>query len=201
MVAMVNALIKLAEDNGQTPEYLADNVSGILNWIVKENKARNALATVLGGGQDGEDRAAAVELGKRVFSGLRGPVSRYCDFMDAADPEALKARDAIDLNKDTFKAVLLPYDDYDRYVDDFWLGYTPGSGDPLTRPAFEAQIAKQEAERFGGVFLPEPGTGKTILQQWNEGHGDNFIHPTREVKLRDCSSECIRQRGHRYDHD
>lgn len=201
MVAMVNALIKLAEDNGQNPSYIANGVSGILDWIVREDEINAGLRAVRERASQPQDRAAAVELGKRVFSGLRGPVSRYCAFMDMSDPEALKARDAADVKDNITPEVRerITASGYDAYMDDYWLGYTPGAPNPLTREAFAAQIAKQEAERLGGVFLPEPGTGKTILQQWNEGHGDNFVHPTRTIQS--DYPETDRERGHRYDHD
>lgn len=306
ITVMINALLSLAERNGQDPAYLAKYAANALFDIARDGstradrQARDGVATTLEGGQDGKDRADAVELGKRVFSGLRGPVSRYEAFMDMSDPEALKARDDADCPPEPLKPRVVPPSfwppsiykrsdtgdrAYDDYVDNFWTAWTPGDGDPLTRDAFAAQVEKQEAERFGAVF-PKLGTpgGRGIkprseltpipfvpgtlsvedgltkftpdrdtrrntpftnpdwpkaftttpeeyaeqFQQWPEGHGDNFVHPTRPVNLQgpggyasakedfkawqDKISEpgipqgpaasCgLRERSHRYDHD
>lgn len=103
MSVMLNALIKLAKDNGQEFSYIASFFRQALFDLERDG------VTVA----DARARVPQPQVGN----------------LQAGIAKTLVA---------SVRASRADADDYDKYVDDFWLGYVPGMGDPLTFEEFVA---------------------------------------------------------------
>lgn len=131
MAVVVNALIKLAADNGQPLEFVRTYVSQAL-WDV--NRWGKTLSDI--------------NAAEDAFTGAGKAVRAQVGFTVATTPGTPEKP-----SRELAEA-------WGKYQDDFWLAWTPGDGDPMTLSEFRAATPPQHGytivPEFGKATLEGP---------------------------------------------